>query len=69
MEFSIAGLHGDGGESLGFEQPVLPCAVERLNLSMGGERSPVQLELKLTDPPWKALFRQRRVKVSHPCHP
>src|SRR5215207_3580845 len=65
---STAVQSGDGGERFGFEQPVLRRTIECLNLPLGGERSPVQLEVELADPLREVFFGQRRVEIFHPRH-
>ena len=50
---------GDGREGFRFEEPVLAGAVERLRASLGGQRSPVELQVELTHPDRQTGCRQR----------
>ena len=55
---------GQRGEGFRLEQPVLGLAVELLDPGLGGQGTPVQLEVELAGPPGESCLWERLAKNS-----
>src|SRR5215217_5651452 len=60
---------GERREGFGFLQPVLGLAVELLDLRLGCEGAPVQLQVEFSDPPGQRVLWERGEEGVHTGHP